>query len=98
MKGFEGLIFEGADLDDTGVVDKHVDTAEVIDGVLNETGGLGGVGEIRADEQDVVGRADSPKVQEGLASGGELVVVTRGEDELCPGAAITLSESEAEST
>lgn len=95
VKGFEGLVFEGADLDDAGVVDKYVDAAEVIDGVLDEAGGLDGIGEVDGDEQDVVGRADGSATQEGLASGGELVVAARGEDEFCSGATVALGKPEA---
>ena len=34
--GGEGLVFDGADLDDAGVVDEDVDAAEVADGVVDE--------------------------------------------------------------
>src|SRR5579871_1856881 len=96
VKSFEGLVFEGANLDDSGVVDKYVDTAEVIDAVLDEFGGLGGVGEIDRNEEDIVGRANSPAGQKSLAGGGKLVVVAGGEDEFCSVATVALCKSEAE--
>ncbi len=51
----DGLVFDGADFDDAGVVDEDVDAAEVADGVVDEGDGLGGVGEVGGDEEDVVG-------------------------------------------
>ena len=42
--GGDGLVFDGADLDDAGVVDENVDAAEVADGVIDEHDRLGGVG------------------------------------------------------
>ena len=53
--GGDGLVFDGADFDDAGVVDEDVDAAEVADGVVDEHGGLGGVGEIGGDEEEVFG-------------------------------------------
>ena len=53
--GVEGLVFDGADFDDAGVVDEDVDAAEVGDGVVDERGGLGGVGEVGGDEEEVFG-------------------------------------------
>ena len=42
--GGDGLVFDGAYFNDAGVVDEDIDTAEVADGVIDEHGGLGGVG------------------------------------------------------
>jgi hypothetical protein len=53
-RGGDGLVFDGADLDDAGVVDEDVDATEVGDGVFDEIGGLGGVGEVGGDEEDIV--------------------------------------------
>ena len=65
--GGEGLVFDGADFDDAGVVDEDVDAAEVADGVVDEHGGLGGVGEVGGDEEDVVGGLDGFAIEEGVA-------------------------------
>ena len=93
--GGDGLVFDGADLDDAGVVDEDVDVAEVGDCVFDEAGGLGGVGEVGGDDEDVVGRADGAAAEEGVAGGGELVVVAGSEDELGSGAAVSLGKGEA---
>jgi len=65
--GGEGLVFNGADFDDAGVVDEDVDAAVVVDGTLDERGGLGGVGEVAGDEEDVLGGVDGFALEEGLA-------------------------------
>ena len=52
--GGDGLVFDGTDFDDTGVVDEDVDATEVADGVVDERDGLVGVGEVGGDEEDVV--------------------------------------------
>ena len=96
VEGFEGLVFEGADLDDSGVVDKNIDAAEVIDGVLDEAGGLGRVGEVDRNEQDIVGRANGSSVQEGLTRGGKFIVVAGCEDEFCSGATVPFGKGKAE--
>ncbi len=79
--GGDGLVFDGADFDDAGVVDEDVDAAEVADGVIDEHGGLGGVGEVGGDEEDVVGGLDGSAVEEGVAGGDEFFEVAGGEDE-----------------
>ena len=92
--GGDGLVFDGADFDDAGVVDEDVDVAEVGDGVLDEAGGLGGVGEVGGDEEDVVGGVDGAAGEEGVPGGSEFVVVAGGEDEFGSGAAVALGEGE----
>ena len=94
--GGDGLVFDGADLDDAGVVDEDVDPAEVAYGVVDEHDGLGGVGEVCGDEEDVVGRLDGSAIEEGVAGGDELFDITRGEDESGSGATVAFSEGEAE--
>ena len=94
--GGDGLVFDGADLDDAGVVDEDVDAAEVADGVVDEHGGLGGVGEVGWEEEDVVGGLDGVAREEGVAGVGEFFDVAGDEDELCSGAAVAVGEGEAE--
>jgi MerR family transcriptional regulator/heat shock protein HspR len=95
--GGEGLVFDGADLDDAGVVDEDVDATEVGDGVIDEIFGLGGVGEVGGDEKDRLGGADSVAFEQGVAGGDELVDVAGGEDEATAAAAKAFGEGEAES-
>jgi hypothetical protein len=94
--GGDGLVFDGADFDDAGVVDEDVDAAEVADGVVDEHDGLGGVGEVGGDEKDVVGGLDGSAIEEGVAGGDEFFYVAGVEDEPGPGAAVAFGESEAE--
>lgn len=93
--GGERLIFDRADFDDAGVVDEDVDVAEVGDGMLDEGGGLGGVGEVGWDDENVVGGVDGAAAEEGVSGGAEFVVVAGGEDEFGPGAAVTVGKCEA---
>ncbi len=94
--GFEGLVLDGADLDDAGVVDEDVDAAEVVDGVVDEVDGLSGVGEVGGDEEDVVGGLDGLAFDEEVTGADELVEIAGGEDEFGSGAAEALGEGEAE--
>ena len=57
------------------------------DGVVDECGGLGGVGEVGGDEEDLVGGLDGAAIEEGAAG---------GEDESGSGAAVAFGEREAE--
>ena len=65
--GFERLVLDGADLDDAGVVDEDVDAAEVVDGVVDEIGGLIVVGEVGGDDEDVVLGLDGVAFDEEVA-------------------------------
>ena len=94
--GVEGLVFDGADFDDARVVDEDVDAAGVADSVIDERGGLGGVGEVGGDEEDVAGGLDSSAIEEGVAGGDELFDVAGGEDEFGSGAAVAFGQREAE--
>lgn len=94
----DGLVFDGADLDDAGVVDEEVDVAKVPDGVVDEVGGLGGVGEVGGDEEDVVRGEDGAALEEEMPGAGEFFEVTGGEDEAGTGASEALGEGEAEAT
>jgi hypothetical protein len=94
--GGEGLVFDWADFDDSGVVDEDVDAAKVVDGTLDERGGLGGVGEVAGDEEDILGGVDGFAFEEGLAGAFELCLIAGGEDELGSGAAEAFREREAE--
>jgi hypothetical protein len=94
--GGKGLVFYGADFDDAGVVDENVDAAEVGDGVIDELGGLGGVGEIGGDEEDVVGGLDGFAIEQGVTGGDELFEVACGKDESGSSAGVAFGESEAE--
>ena len=90
--GVEGLVFDWADFDDACVVDEDVDASEVGDGVIDEHGGLGGVGEIGGDKEDVVGGLDGFAFEEGVAGSEELFVVAGGEDETGSGASVAFGE------
>ena len=94
--GGEGLVFDGADFNDAGVVDEDVDAAEVADGVVDEHRGLGGVGEVGRDEEDVVGGLDGFAIEESVASADEFFDIASGEDEFGSGAGVAFGEGEAE--
>ena len=96
LVGGEGLVFHRAYFDDAGVVDEDVDAAEVADGVVDEHGGLGGVGEVGGDEEDVVGGLDGSAIEEGAAGADELFDIAGGQDEFGSGAAIALGQGKAE--
>jgi len=95
--GVGGLVFEGADLDDSGVVDEEVDAAEGTDGGFDETCGLGLVGEVAGDEEDVVFVGDAAALQQVDAGMFEFVSVAGGEDEFEAGAPEAMGDGEAES-
>jgi hypothetical protein len=90
--GIEGLVFEGTNLHDSGVVDENVDAAEVSEGVLDQAGGLLGVGEIGGDEKHVFGRGNGVALDQGVSRFNELVEVSRGEDQPVSGAGESLRE------
>ena len=94
--GFEGLVFDRADFDDAGIVDEDVDVAEVVDGVIDEHGSLGGVGQVGGNEKDVVGRLDGVALEQGFAGLGEFFYVAGGEDEAGSGASVALGQGETE--
>jgi hypothetical protein len=94
--GGDGLVFYGTNFDDAGVVDEDVDATEVDDGLVDDHGGLGGVGEVGGEKKDVVGGLEGFAIEEGLAGGDELVGIAGGEDESGSGAGVTLGQSEAE--
>ena len=94
--GGEGLVFDGSYFDDPGVIDEDVDAAEVADGVVDEHDGLGGVGEVGGDEEDVVGGLDGFAIEESVAGGDEFFLVTGSEDEFGSGAGVTFGECETE--
>ena len=96
--GGDGLVFNGADFDDAGVVDEDVDAAKVADGVVDEEGSLGGVGEVGGDEENVVGRLDGSAIEEGVAGVDELFEITGGEDEFGSGSGVAFCKSEAKAT
>jgi hypothetical protein len=93
--GGDGLVFDGADFDDAGVVDEDVDVAEVVDGVVDEEGGLGCVGEVGGDEKDVVGGLDGLAGEKRVAGEDELVQIAGGEDEFGSRATVTIRQREA---
>jgi hypothetical protein len=95
-EGGDGLIFDWTDFDDSGVIDEDVDASEVVDGVVDQHNGLGGVGEVGGDEEDVVERLDGSALEQGLARGGELVEVTCGKNEFGSGASVAICECETE--
>src|SRR4051812_18737075 len=89
-------MFNRAYFDDAGVVDENVDPAEVADGLVDEHGGLGRVGKVGRDEENVVGGLDGLVVEEGLAGGDEFFDVAGGEDELGSSAAVAFGKRQAE--
>ena len=95
LEGFDGLVFNGADLDDAGGVDEDVDTFEVADGELDRLAGRGLVGEVGGKKKDVVGISDVPGSEEGAAGLLELVLASGDEDEAGVGAAVDAGELEA---
>ncbi len=94
--GVDGLVAEGADLDDAGVVDEDVEAAEGAEGLVDEAVALGGVGEVAGDEEDVVFVGDVAGVEEFVAGEFEFVGVACGEGEFEAGAAEAVGEREAE--
>ena len=90
--GVEGLVFDGADFDDAGVVDEDVDMAEVADGLIDEQDGLVGIGEVGRDEKDVVGGLDCVAFEKLFAGLGELFDVAGGEDETSSGAPVACGQ------
>jgi len=97
LEGDEGLVFNGPDFDDSGVVDEDIDAAEVVVGLVDKVLGLRRIGEIHGDEEDV-GGASGAFVEKSLATAVEFVVVAGGEDEAATGATEAVSQSEAETT
>ena len=95
-EGFEGLVLEGADLDDAGVVDEDIDSTEVVAGLVDDVSGLGGVGEVGGNEEDVIGGGDGALIEQGLLGAGELAGVAGGEDEAVSGFTEAMGEREAE--
>jgi hypothetical protein len=96
--GDEGLVFDWTNFDDAGVVDEDVDAAEVGDGVFDEVGGLGWIGEVGWDEEDIVSGLDGVALEKGVAGSGEFVHVAGGEDESGSGATIALGEGKAKAS
>ena len=94
--GGERLVFDGTDLDDSGVVDEDVDAAEVGDGVIDKVFGLRGVCEVGGDEKDRFGGSDGVAIEQGVASADELIDVAGREDEAAAGATEALGERETE--
>ena len=92
----DGLVFDGSNFNDTGVVDEDVDVAEEAYRVVDEHCCLCSVGEIGGQEEDVVGMFDGFVREEGLASFGEFVGVSRDEDEFGAGAAEAVRQGKAE--
>ena len=96
LVGGDRLVFDGADFDDASVVDEDVDVAVKAGGVVDEHGGLSGVGEVGGEEEDIVRMLDGVVCEESVAGLGELVRVAGDEDEFCSGAAKAVCESETE--
>ncbi len=81
LEGFEGLRFDGTDVDDAGVVDEDVDASVAVDGFVDEALGFRGLGEVGGDEVKVFG-AQVRELGEEICLGLlELGKIARGEDE-----------------
>ncbi len=80
-EGVERLVFDGADLNDAGVVDEGVDASEVAEGVVDQALDLRVVGEVDTVDEDVPGGLDGAFVEEGLTGLVELIEITGAEDE-----------------
>jgi hypothetical protein len=94
--GVGSLVFDGTDVDDSGVVDEEIDAAEGMDGGFDEAGGLGLVGEVAGDEEDVVFVGHAAALQQVDAGVFEFVRVAGGEDEFEAGAPEAMGDGEAE--
>ena len=64
LEDLEGLGFDGADVDDAGVVDEDVDAAEAGDGFVDEALRFCGLGEVGGDEVEVFGAEVGELVEE----------------------------------
>ena len=94
--GVDGLVAEGADLDDSGVVDKDVEPAEVADGLVDEERRLRGIGEVAGDKKDVVRVGDVAGFEKLAACFEEFFAIARGEDKAHTGAAEAVGERESQ--
>ena len=92
FKGFDGLIFDGADLDDAGAVDQDIEALEMADGELNHLSCRVVVGEISGKEEDVVGIGDIAGGDKRAASCLEIALTARDEDKTSTSAAIDAGE------
>lgn len=77
----DGLVFDGTYLHDSGVVDQHVDSSEVPDGVLDEACGLSLIGEISRNEEHVFRRTDRPALQQAVARLVQFMNIAGSKDE-----------------
>jgi hypothetical protein len=93
----DGLVLDGTDFHDSGVVDEYVDSSEVPDGVLDEACGLGLIGKIGWDEEHVFGRADRSALQQAVARLVEFMDVAGGKDEPVAFMSEAFCESESKS-
>ena len=78
LEDFKGLGFDGADVDDAGVVDEDVDAAIALDGFVDEALGFFGLGEVGGDEVEVFGLEVGVLGEEGFLGLLELGHVARG--------------------
>ena len=81
FEDLKGLGFDGADVDDAGVVNENVDTAEALDGFVDEALCFFGLGEVSGDEVEVLGAEVGELGEEGFLGLLELGEIARGEDE-----------------
>ena len=81
LEDVEGLGFDGAYVDDAGVVDQDVDAAEAGDGFVDEALGFLGLGEVGGYEVEVFGLKVGVLGEEGFLGLLELSHVAGSEDE-----------------
>ena len=78
--------FDGRAVAATGVVDQNVDAAELLLGLIDRVGDLGGVGDVEREREDTVGVAFGEVGDLADVAGGDDGVVTCGNDGLGQGA------------
>ncbi len=80
LEDLEGLGFDGAYVDDGGVVDEDVDATEALDGFIDEALRFFGLGEVGGDEVEVFGAEVGELGEEGFLGLLEFGEIARGED------------------
>ncbi len=95
VKGVEGLVFEGADLDNAGVVDEDIDSTEVNVGLIDQVLDLCGVGEICRNEEDIFAGADRARIEKSMTSAVQFGRIAGRQDEAIAGLSEAMCEREA---
>ena len=96
LEGFDGLVFDGPDLNDAGRVDEDIDALEMTDRTLDHGLGGVGVGEISGKQEEVVGVGDGTGGKQGAAGLFKVRLAARDQDEASAGATVDAGELETE--